>query len=354
MRSVKVKLYIVVPLLVVAVAVAVVVVLATISPSSDEVLHAIVKRSGDPEGKSFYTVEIWVDEAIGDSRAIFRDENGNRTGDILISGKEKFESYNLGPAPATQFIAADTQDEMLRSVEQQLWRYKWLLEKGEAVVIGKEVVNERRVLKVEVRLPSAEDEKIVAIVDEETKLPYLETVYREGKEAESIRSTYEVIEMLPRSSLPAGTFEREVSQDVHRTIQKMSLEQAKNFAEFDLYYLGEEFDGLQIQSIQYYRSYRVFRVSPPAQNKVTIVYGAPGWIPEAGDMPETYVTIESATADEINEWQQHGREVKDGILRPTTRGDYMKELLRGQSLVTLWSRTEAEVRDMESVLQRLN
>jgi len=131
-------------LIILVAAVVVLVVLVTIVPSSDEVLRAIVKRSSDPEGSAFYTVEIWVDEATGDSRAVFRDENGNRTGDILISGKEKFESHK---SSATQFIAADAQDEMLKSVEQQLWRYKWLLEKGEAVVIGKEVVDERRVLK---------------------------------------------------------------------------------------------------------------------------------------------------------------------------------------------------------------
>ncbi len=322
---------------------------------SGEVLHVILRRSGGSLEQDFYVVEIWLDETRGNSRAVFRDSDGNRIGEILIRGNKRYDSANIGPAPGTEFIAADTENAILKGVGEQLWRYKWLLEKGQATVVWSGVIDGRRVLRVEVYPACCDNEKVVALVDEETKLPLTETTYRNGQEISTIISTYEVIERIKRSDLPAGTFESDIPRNVHRTIQQLTLEQARNFTEFDLYYLGEKFDGLQVQYIQHYKSYRVFQhICSPPRNEVMIVYGAPGWVPVAGSSPEIYVTIESATPDEIKEWQQcGGREIQHGVLRPTNYGGYRKEFLFGQSLVTLWAPAEDEITKMERALQKL-
>jgi len=237
--------------------------------------------------------EIWIDTETGNARLSETDEGW---GLVLLQVRNGITFQEYWPSTnhlSTRRFVGD--DPYLGRIQNQVWLYRDALairtvaQKGEAEVDG------RRVIQAEVLGPDSELPKIQVLLDKETLLPVRRTYFRTEADgslvpAETVETTYPTVEYVSRDTLPPGFLEISVSPGASvERYDEMTVDEARGFANFDLYYVGEAFENFQLRSIYDFES--MARDTPPVRF-VHFIYEDRSSAPES----PAYLFVESMPA----------------------------------------------------------
>lgn len=134
-------------------------------------------------------------------------------------------------------------------------RYRELLKNGEAKVLGEEEIKGIATYKIMAKSTTkdgtteAEIANIRKDTHEPVKITYEVWKTQQGKESKLSAETtifIDEIKLIDPKDLGKDVFAIDIPKDVNYLISRnLSIKQARQFKEFDLYYLGESFDGFK-------------------------------------------------------------------------------------------------------------
>lgn len=218
----------------------------------EKVLHAQISFVWlSPEGAApeLGTHELWFDPNTNDTKYIVKDAGGSAK---IISARQGRAAKRYIPEvnSLTTDVAA-TGDAELLNVASSLLGYKSALKRGELERLGEGEVRGHKAIQVR-RQWLSEPVTVTTWLDKETLLPLEETLSNTNPDGTqkvfgTIVWTYTVIENVPRDQIPADVFTIVVPPDATQVTNRyMSATEAATFGGFDVYYLGDSFNGLPI------------------------------------------------------------------------------------------------------------
>jgi hypothetical protein len=214
--------------------------------SGTKVIHARIVADGKtlPE-------EEWLDEATGRTRRV---EHGTaRAGDLVSiqdsAGVHSWDTHHYGPV--FEALTSDPADPWLTSSEPLLLRFKHALARGNATVIGHDVVRGRKVAIVRMGAAAAAGAEVTspieAALDEETLLPLSMSGNAHGKPWK-----VDVFpEELAADAVPVDTFATPPLGRFFIRQRRLHPAELASVPNFDAYWLGPANQGLQVGALGY-------------------------------------------------------------------------------------------------------
>ena len=198
-------------------------------------------------------MRLWYDTDNGDTR--YESDSGSGP-PVVETRRGDTARYAQGEQGLEVMQAVTETSRMLRVADGVLWPRREN-ETGNLPVFDTGFVNGRPALLVyDGAFGEPGGAHYVVWVDEDSLLPLLEITtgtvpadLNDPPHTEVITATwvYSVTEFVDRSELPSDFFEFEPeSPDTAETQTYMTVDEASEFTDFAVYYLGEEFDGLPI------------------------------------------------------------------------------------------------------------
>lgn len=228
---------------------------------SGKVLHirASAESMGAPGTSTRKQHELWLDPKADDARYTVMKEDGSDKVTTTRSGRT-ISRYHHDQARKTTDVAA-SDDAAFLEVGAPLLMAHRLVASGSADGNGRVTVthgelNGQEVIHVQMPAPDGIDAQVVYTVAKDTLLPLRIEVVRATADGdvstlEGQTWSYEAVEILDRSQLPADLFSA-LSDDPAVTEARstyMTLDQARGFAEFATFFVGESYNGLPISGI---------------------------------------------------------------------------------------------------------
>jgi hypothetical protein len=137
-------------------------------------------------------------------------------------------------------------------------------------------------------------------------------------------------------------------------IPRFTLDQARNFADFDLYYLGESFERLRLERIIRIDA-KPLPAEPIRRNDVTFIYG---WCDagEDGCLPPLQVQIWDACQRHLRlyDYLPEDRLTLRGVPAATWEGGWRLELFTGRVTIVLFGQEPAQLRRAALALRGVN
>jgi len=199
-----------------------------------------VEETGGP-----VLAEFWFDPATKDARYEQGEPDGEVTHITLRRGlTSSMWSQSGGVRTVDNTTYLNERNPALQYPRNTLLRYKDAVARGEAELLRTETVDGRKVDVIEDKQNWEGNQEVIlhAWVDRESGLTH-SMVYFEDQGADGLQelyrqhTSYSVIEYVPRDQVPPDTFSvPKGSTSTHRTY--MSIERARAFDEFDLYWVG--------------------------------------------------------------------------------------------------------------------
>ena len=326
---------------------------SSVLSSQDSVLH--VKASvAFPDGAE--SMEIWIDEQTGDARMVYAQDDG-KDQEITVRRGNTYSRHSVDSDYTYTRIALDEREPELRGIHDRLWGYRDALAQGAFENLGEEEIAGRKTIKIQA------GGMVVAFLDSETQLPVRQVVYERDESGRlqeiGIReTTYDVIEYIPRASLVSDFFELPAppADAGFATYVEMTVKGAGRFVDFDLYYLGSEFDGIPLWRIQERRS-KSSLPDGPASHMVHVMYM------DEERRPGRRIDVGHRLVGSIEQWDdlslphRQGTEVDIGGGRKATlyqAGSTQLELTLGNVVISIGGADEDQVVRASQALQKLN
>lgn len=285
-------------------------------------------------------LEYLADRMNGRYRLTAFDQAGRVSREVSVFGKQHIEYFPSRGSVAIH-VATSSRARALREVDDALWGIQNAVREGKATVVGQRQVGGRP--QVVVRLPSqGGGGTTTATFDASTGL-------NTGVDAfDGLPNGYEVIyeriEQLPASAVSDSRFQigLPVSPTYLERHEPLNAGSAALPA-YGVYWLGQGFGGLEPKTVE--RLSVVRRRSAtwaPTPDRVYAIYGVAG----NDDSAEVQVITEAVpdTAE-----LAHGRVLRPDVIS-TRDGQTRMELVRGNTVVTLYGRSETEVKAMAVAL----
>jgi len=327
--------------------------------SQDSVLH--VKATMEfPDGA--WSMEIWIDEKTGDARMVDTPDD-EKDQEITVRRGNTYSSYSVDSGYTRTRIALDETEQELRGIHDRLWAYRDALARGAFENLGEEEIAGRKTIKIQVDGMTGVFSRVVTFLDSETQLPVRQVFYDRDEsgrlqEIGIIETTYDVIEYIPRASLVNDFFELPAppADAGFGTYVEMTVKDAGRFVDFDLYYLGSEFDGIPLWTIDESRT-KSSLPDGPATHTVQMIY----MDEEIG--PSRMVGVGHRLVGSIEQWDdlslphRQGTEVDIGGGRKATlyqAGSTQLELTLGNVVISIGGADEDQVVRAAQALQKLN
>lgn len=313
--------------------------------------------------------ELWFDSVTLDTR--YSIEGVGATDKVIMVRQGRMvRMYHPGDRRLIIHIAA-TDDAKMLDIADQLLEYKRALQRRELQPVEEGVIGGRPAIRVERRALS-EPLLISSWLDKQTLLPLKELFFQttpDGNRTEIQTRvwTYTTIEHVAQDQLPADTFSIAVPADVTQvTYRYMTVTDAATFDEFDVYYLGDSYNGLPLFGITY------LQATGPEYAQITgseqqplisldVVYAEP-FTPNGPPRPDQLSLVQQPAH------MRRPREVAPGVPavgesiqvngRQATLyeqgGGVDLELQLGNTLITIHGRNRQDVLQAAASLQRLN
>ncbi len=179
-------------------------------------------------------VELWLGSTTQESVQIELDSQGKEQRRVVVNGN-KITWYDFVSNRLEENIY-DSADNAALAIEGHWWGHRQWLKDGIAK-LTKQTAN-----TVVIRIESPNEGTDEITLDRQTYLPIAATYYG----VVPIQWEYQSIEIT--ADLPPAVTK---APPVRRKTQSMTLQEARNFSQYSLYYLGEEFAGTRPTYIQY-------------------------------------------------------------------------------------------------------
>jgi hypothetical protein len=232
--------------------------------------------------------------------------------------------------------AANQQDPMLREVEYEIWSLQYLVDEGRATVVGTIEVDGRTFTRVHLQSEMGE---MFGTLDPVTGMTTGWDLPGGGR----LEIRHDQLVSHPLSTVDDSQFEIAIPPDADLQIYE-ELSPGAALPPYEVYWLGPTFAGTELKTVLRIRKEPRRPNRPPATDTVHAIYGEPG-VP--GSRLLEVITEPSPSEDA----QEAGRTIPPGVVRGI--GPSRMGLIRGDSVVRLLGRDEAEVRAMEAALRRL-
>jgi hypothetical protein len=244
--------------------------------SGTELLHFRAEQTAPgQQGQSQTTnLEFWFDPTSYATRLNVRDSQGEIA--TVCSGRESTTFYTSQRRADTQIIAPPgATGPILCPTASDILEHKIAMDIGAVVPAGEESLEGVAAFRIESNAQDGSG-RVVLLLEKSHGLLLRETVYRsesgEMREVGTTRVRYSTIERISRSSAPADTFSTTVAQDwVHRKTRLLSEAEAKAFSDLQLYWVGLDFAGMGLTSI----NHEELNGPPGRLNTVTVGYAQP-------------------------------------------------------------------------------
>ncbi len=342
-----------------------------LSPQDARVLHIqavaeVLNPEGMPTGTQRY--ELWFDLNTLDTHYVVETPGGEK--EITVRQGRTVRTYYPGNKRLITNIAATDDAEML-NVADRFLEYKRALERGELQLLEESVIRDRPAVRVE-RQALSEPLIITTWLEQETFLPLEETfstITPDGNRIprETLIWTYPTIKHVARNELPPEVFSIDVPPDVTQVTNRyMTVTDAAIFAEFDVYYLGDSYNGLPLFGITYSQATGPgyadsYAPGQESLDSFNVVYADP-FIPGRPRRPDQLSVVQESIS------QYCPREAAPGVPavgepvqvngRQATLYDHGGgvdlELRLGSTLITIHGRDRRDVLQAAASLQRLN
>ncbi len=266
-------------------------------PDKQGVLHFCAVPGEDADAPSEWCAsEIWFDPRNQRARAEFRDRDGTLESLAVVDGDTygEYDSF-------TSTVLTD------RTLNGQTW-LQWLGAPGAVVFheayLNRGIINATEatvdgvpVLKIELAV-KGDDGTVEAnrtvYLDKASHLPIRTETKRvsgsEGAPEETHTTTYRVLEWLAVEAVDPALFTLpdDLPPVTSTTTQtEMTVEEARAFLDFDIYWLGPAFQGLTLSSV---RAYRRTSSIGPWTHRVDVAYSAP----DTGERPLLQISASPA------------------------------------------------------------
>jgi len=283
---------------------------------------------------SFGYVDVWLSPEPSESQRIEQDSRGSLTVGVIVLDKT-VTTYNYTSKWSDQTVL-DSAEIAAQFVESELWGWRQALLSNKATITGESA----NTISIRTIPESSSATAFEATLDRKTHLPLL---MREG--LLPVRYEYLTIEITANgpTNLPEPP-------PVKSTIMKMTLDQARRFTKFPLYYLGEEFSGYHLGRIQY--TYQDLRMGKDT-NQVGFYYLPKGQT--TGEAP-VYLVVEPKSQEVLNDLAEKaktGLTATDGQIGKVPTRYVLMLTIRDDAIVWLYGPDEVTVRAMRESLRPL-
>lgn len=282
---------------------------------------------------TFGYIDIWLGPDPSESQQIEQDSQGTATVGVAVQDKT-VTTYNYRSKWSDQRVL-DSAEIAAQFVEGNLWGMRQALLAKKAIVVNESA----NTISVRVTRDDSPSTILETTLDRKTHLPLS---IQEGMWP--VRYEYLAIEITTNG--PANLPE---PPPVKSTIMKMTLDQARRFTKFPLYYLGEEFLSYQLQLIQY--TYQ--DLMGKDTNDVSFGYRLKG--KTTGEFP-VYLVVEPKSQevlDDLAEKAKAGLTAADGQMGKVPTGHVLMLTIRDDAVIRLYGPDEAMVRAMRESLRPL-
>jgi len=223
-------------------------------------------KGDDLDKRPSWQAEYWVDYDKQMLKSIHRSRN--EKGDfaaILLIRDGKAINMEMRDGVAHGVMESNAPEHFDDPVLNGVRKYRELLRSGEAEVLGEEEIKGIASYKVKIvmaKSPSKDGTTELEIANirkdnyKPVKITYETWKIQQGKEKKLGSETttfFEEARLISPKDLGEDVFAIDVPKDINYHISRsFSIDEAKQFKDFDLYYLGEFFDGFEFDGyIQY-------------------------------------------------------------------------------------------------------
>jgi hypothetical protein len=282
---------------------------------------------------TFGYMDIWLGPDPSESQQIEQDSQGTATVGVAVQDKT-VTTYNYRSKWSDQRVL-DSAEIAAQFIEGNLWGTHQALLAKKAIMVSESA----NTISVRVTRNDSPSTTLETTLDRKTHLPLL---IQEGMWP--VRYEYLAIEITTNG--PANLPE---PPPVKSTIMKMTLDQARRFTQFPLYYLGEEFLGYYLEGSQY--TYQ--DLADKDINQVGFYYLPKGQT--KGDAP-VYLVVEpksQVVLDDLAKKAKAGLTAADGQIGKVPTGHVLMLTIRDDAVIRLYGPDEATVRAMRESLRPL-
>ncbi len=282
---------------------------------------------------TFGYIDIWLGPDPSESQRIEQDSRGTATVQVAVQDKTVTTS-NYTSKWSDQRIL-DSADIASQFTEGDLWGWR------QALLVGKGTVINETANTISVRtIPeSPSSTALEATLDRKTHLPL-------SIQLGMVPVRYEYLTIEITTKGPTNLLEPPAVRSI---IIKMTLEQARRFTKFPLYYLGEEFSGYHLEGSQYTYQDLIGKDT----NQVGFYYLPKGQT--KGEAP-VYLVVEPKSQEVLDELVRRGKAggmATDGQISKVLSSHVVMLTIRDDVVVWLYGPDEATVRAMRESLRPL-
>lgn len=211
-----------------------------------EVVHVVSEEL--QENGEVWGTETWIDQVSGDVIVQRYGDDG-----VLMSAtmRQGLTVTGYSHSAFTVYEVLSEDDPILHGLDSHLFGYRELLQDGDGEIVGEEMFNGQRAIKVSLQGDSQ-------VIGDEPFF-YLDpvTLFPLGTEGFQTNRliTYPTIETLPQSAMPVELFDMEFPPSLHEYhMRELTPEQVEQFNEYAVWGLNPPWPGYTLDSIERVRS----------------------------------------------------------------------------------------------------